>query len=400
SALFASRFRESAARALLMPRMNPNKRTPLWQQRQRSAQLLEVARRHPTFPVILETLREVLQDVYDLPALRRLITDVSERRIRLVETEPAQPSPYARDLLFGYVGAFMYEGDSPLAERRAAALSVDPSLLGELLGTVEMRELLDPDVIAQFEHEAQRLDPQRRARGIEGVADLLRMLGPLDAVEVTARLEEADAPNAAARLGDLVTARRAISVTVAGHARFAAIEDAGRLRDALGTALPTGIPVAFLEPLADPLGDLLSRHARTHGPFTTDAVAMRFGIGAAVARHTLQRLESAGRLTSGYFLPAADADPSGAKEWCDAEVLRRLRMRSLAAIRGSVEPVSPQAFARFLPDWQHLTRPLEGVDGVLSIIEQFAGVPIPASAWESLVLPGRVRDYTPALLDE
>jgi ATP-dependent Lhr-like helicase len=408
SALFASRFRECAARALLMPRMNPNKRTPLWQQRQRSAQLLEVARRHPTFPVILETLREVLQDVYDLPSLRRLITDISERRIRLVETEPAQPSPYARDLLFGYVGAFMYEGDSPLAERRAAALSVDPALLGELLGTVEMRELLDPDVIAQFEREAQRLDPQRRARGLEGVADLLRMLGPLDAEEVAARLEpstdggegSASPEQASALLNELVTARRAVPVTIAGHARFAVIEDAGRLRDALGAALPTGIPVAFLEPVADPLGDLVSRHARTHGPFTTDAVATRFGIGAAVARHTLQRLESAGRLTSGYFLPAADADPSGAKEWCDAEVLRRLRMRSLAAIRGSVEPVSPQAYARFLPDWQHLTRPLEGIDGVLSVIEQFAGVPIPASAWESLVLPSRVRDYAPALLDE
>src|SRR5690606_30677615 len=333
SALFASRFRECAARALLMPRMNPNKRTPLWQQRQRSAQLLEVARRHPTFPVILETLREVLQDVYDLPSLRRLITDVAERRIRLVETEPAQPSPYARDLLFGYVGAFMYEGDSPLAERRAAALSVDPALLGELLGTVEMRELLDPDVIVQFEREAQRLDPRRRARGVEGVADLLRLLGPLDADEVAARLqspedpvvasaEESDAAAdpaspeyAAALLAELVTARRAIPVTVAGQSRIAVIEDAGRLRDALGAALPTGIPVAFLEPVADPLGDLISRHARTHGPFTTDAVAARFGIGAAVARHTLQRLESAGRLTSGFFLPADDADPTGAKEW-------------------------------------------------------------------------------------
>ncbi|WP_313356115.1 DEAD/DEAH box helicase [Microbacterium sp.] len=437
SALFASRFRECAARALLMPRMNPNKRTPLWQQRQRSAQLLEVARRHPTFPVILETLREVLQDVYDLPSLRRLITDIAERRIRLVETEPAQPSPYARDLLFGYVGAFMYEGDSPLAERRAAALSVDPALLGELLGTVEMRELLDPDVIAQFEREAQRLDPQRRVRGVEGVADLLRMLGPLDAEEVALRLEgtstssasrgaesaaapagastasphpasaTATADDAAALLAELVTARRVIPVTIAGRSRFTVIEDAGRLRDALGVALPTGIPVAFLDPVADPLGDLVSRHARTHGPFTTDEVAARFGIGAAVARHTLQRLESAGRLTSGFFLPAASADPSStgsgtqdSKEWCDAEVLRRLRMRSLAAIRGSVEPVSPQAYARFLPDWQHLTRPTEGVDGVLSVIEQFAGVPIPASAWESLVLPGRVRDYSPALLDE
>ncbi|MFJ2553728.1 ATP-dependent helicase [Microbacterium sp. NPDC087591] len=412
SALFASRFRECAARALLMPRTNPNRRSPLWQQRQRSAQLLEVARRHPTFPVILETLREVLQDVYDLPSLRRLATSIADRRVRLVETQPAQPSPYARDLLFGYVGAFMYEGDSPLAERRAAALSVDPALLGELLGTVELRELLDPEVIAQFEREAQRLDPERRARGLEGVADLLRMLGPLDAVEVAARLapeNETDADavridDAAAHLDALISARRAIPVTIAGTTRIAAIEDAGRLRDALGAALPTGIPVAFLEPLSDPLGDLVARHARTHGPFTTDAVATRFGIGAAVARHTLQRLEAAGRLTSGYFLPDPSSGSGGGSgndiEWCDTEVLRRLRMRSLAAIRGSVEPVSPEAYARFLPDWQHLGRPLEGLDGVISVIEQFAGVPIPASAWESLVLPSRVRDYSPAMLDE
>ncbi len=401
SALFASRFRECAARALLMPRTNPNRRTPLWQQRQRSAQLLEVARRHPTFPVILETLREVLQDVYDLPSLRKLATSIADRRIRLVETQPGQPSPFARDLLFGYVGAFMYEGDSPLAERRAAALSVDPALLGELLGTVELRELLDPDVIAQFEREAQRLDPERRARGLEGVADLLRLLGPLDADEVAARLdpESTGGATAATLLDDLVTARRAIPVTIAGVARVAAIEDAGRLRDALGAALLTGIPVAFLEPLADPLGDLVARHARTHGPFTTAAVAERFGLGTAVARHTLQRLETNGRLTSGYFLPTA-AGSGDDIEWCDTEVLRRLRMRSLAAIRGSVEPVSPEAYARFLPDWQHLGRPLEGIDGVLTVIEQFAGVPIPASAWESLVLPSRVRDYSPAMLDE
>jgi ATP-dependent Lhr-like helicase len=188
-------------------------------------------------------------------------------------------------------------------------------------------------------------------------------------------------------------------VTIAGVPRIAAIEDAGRLRDALGAALPTGIPVAFLEPVADPLGDLVARHARTHGPFTTDATALRFGIGTAVARHTLQRLEQAGRITSGYFLPTA-AGSADDLEWCDTEVLRRLRMRSLAAIRGSVEPVSPEAYARFLPDWQHLSRPLEGLDGVLTVIEQFAGVPIPASAWESLVLPSRVRDYTPAMLDE
>lgn len=399
SALFASRFRECAARALLLPRLNPQKRAPLWQQRQRSAQLLEVARRHPTFPIILETLREVLQDVYDLPALLRIVRAIGDRRIRLVETTTSQPSPFARDLLFGYVGAFMYEGDSPLAERRAAALSIDPTLLSELLGKVELRELLDPAVIVQFEAEAQRLAPDRRVRGAVGVADLLRLLGPLDADEVAARLEGGVAAEAAAHLAELIAAKRAIPVTIAGVARVAAIEDAGRLRDALGIALPVGIPTAFLEPAADPLADLAARHARTHGPFRTADVADRFGLGAAVARQALQRLESQGRLASGYFL--ADAPPgSDEREWCDAEVLRRLRLRSLAAIRGAVEPVPPEAFARFLPSWQHLDRPLEGVDGVIAVVEQLAGLPVPASAWESLVLPARVRDYSPALLDE
>ncbi|MDF2046510.1 ATP-dependent helicase [Microbacterium sp. Kw_RZR3] len=409
SALFASRFRECAARALLLPRLNPNRRSPLWQQRQRSAQLLEVAKRHPSFPIILETLREVLQDVYDLPALLRVTRQIGERRIRLVEITTSQPSPYARDLLFGYVGAFMYEGDSPLAERRAAALSVDPALLSELLGKVEMRELLDPEVIAQFEREAQRLDPDRRVRGVEGVADLLRILGPLDAAEVASRLDaETDAlAEAEQHLATLVDDRRAIRVTIGGVSRVAGIEDAGRLRDALGAALPVGIPNAFLEPLADPLGDLVARYARTHAPFTTDAVAERLGVGIAVARLTLQRLESQGRLASGFFLPdpstgsgSAGGSRGDETEWCDVEVLRRLRMRSLAAIRGSVEPVPPAAYARFLPVWQHLGRPLEGIDGVLAVIEQLAGVPIPASAWESLVLPSRVRDYSPALLDE
>ncbi|WP_231915958.1 Lhr family ATP-dependent helicase [Microbacterium karelineae] len=464
SALFASRFRECAARALLIPRLQPGKRMPLWQQRQRSAALLEVARGHPTFPVILETLREVLQDVYDLPALVRIARGIGERRIRLVESDPSQPSPFARDLLFGYVGAFMYEGDSPLGERKAAALSVDPALLGELLGRVEMRELLDPDVVARYEFEAQRLAPDRRVRGVEGVADLLRLLGPLTVREVAERLqrgspestsaapeapaypgdprprpdssrdEDARSPDgspesantsieepalpsdpddaspaepvhaspdeAAALLDQLVRSRRAIHVTVAGAERVATIEDAGRLRDALGTALPTGVPTAFTEPLADPLGDLVSRYARSHGPFTVAALATRLGVGPAVARHALQRLEAQGRVVSGFFLPEASASLADEPEWCDAEALRRIRMRSLAALRGSIEPVAPTAYARFLPAWHHLDRPLEGVDGVLQVVEQLAGVPIPASAWESLVLPSRVREYAPALLDE
>lgn len=446
SALFAARFRECAARALLMPRVNPHKRTPLWQQRQRSAQLLEVARNHPTFPIILETLREVLQDVYDLPALLRITRHIAERQIRLVEVEPAQASPFAKDLLFGYVGEFMYEGDSPLAERRAAALSVDPTLLGELLGKVEMRQLLDPDVLLQFEAEQQRLTADRRARGVEGVADLLRVLGPMTSEQLALRLqgseqeserrsqqvsedglrqgsEQVSAPasehlatpattpsgdedgsaahasvgEAAAFATALVDSRRAIVVTIAGEERFAAIEDAGRLRDALGVALPVGVPVAFLEPLADPLGDLVARFARTHGPFTAERIAAWLGIGVAIVRHTLQRLESAGRVQSGFFLPEGRGDEA---EWCDSDVLRRLRLRSLAALRGAVEPVAPEAYARFLPDWQHLTRPLEGIDGVVAAIDQLAGVPIPASAWESLILPSRVHNYSPAMLDE
>ena len=413
SALFASRFRECAARSLLMPRLRPGKRMPLWQQRQRSAALLEVARNHPTFPVILETLREVLQDVYDLPALVRLARGIGERRIRLVESEPAQPSPFARDLLFGYIGAFMYEGDSPLGERKAAALSVDPALLGELLGRVEMRELLDPDVVARYELEVQRLAEDRRVHGIEGVADLLRLLGPLSVAEVAERLAPEETPphdgtgpagtpvhgtddEARRHLDELVRAKRAIRVSIAGADRYAAIEDAGRLRDALGTALPVGVPVAFTEPVADPLGDLVSRFARTHGPFPLASLADRLGVGIAVARHALTRLETAGRVVSGFFLPEGTDEP----EWCDAEGLRRIRMRSLAALRGSIEPVPPAAFARFLPAWHHMDRPLEGIDGVLQVVEELAGVPIPASAWESLILPSRVAGYTPAMLDE
>ena len=406
SALFASRFRESAARALLLPRLNPHRRAPLWQQRQRAAQLLEVARNYPTFPIILETMREVLQDVYDLPALQGVMRSIAERRIRLVDVTTTQPSPFARDVLFGYIGAFIYEGDSPLAERRAAALSVDPALLSELLGTVQLRELLNPEVIAQWEREAQRLDPQRHARGMEGAADLLRTLGPLDVDEVAARSEADERGNGAQTSGyldTLVRDRRAIAVTVAGAARFAAIEDAGRLRDALGTALPVGVPMAFLEPVDDPLGDLVSRYARTHGPFTVADVAARLGLGVATVRQALRGLKGQGRVTTGYFLPQSDTDAGSTdaeREWCDSEVLRRLRMRSLAAIRGSVEPVPPAAFARFLTSWHFIDQPLTGVDGVLAVIEQLAGVPIPASAWESLILPARVRDYSPALLDQ
>jgi ATP-dependent Lhr-like helicase len=392
SALFAARFRECAARALLLPRYNPGKRSPLWQQRQRASQLLDVARKYPSFPIILEAVREVLQDVYDLPALTDIAEQIEGRRIRLVEVETEQASPFARSLLFGYVAAFMYEGDSPLAERRAAALSLDTTLLAELLGRAELRELLDPQVIEQTELELQRLAPDRRARDAEGIVDLLRMLGPLAEAEILERLEPAAALALAASLADLARSNR---IWRAGSERWAVIEDAARLRDALGTPLPIGIPAAFIEPVEDPVGDLISRYARTHGPFTVMAAAERFGLGSAVVLDTLRRLASQRRVVEGEFRPGASGS-----EWCDNEVLRRLRSRSLAALRQEVEPVDAATLGRFLPAWQHIADPLRGTDGVAQVIEQLAGVALPASAWETLVLPSRVKDYSPVMLDE
>lgn len=409
SALFASRFRECAARALLLPRRDPGKRAPLWQQRQRSAQLLDVARKFPQFPILLETVRECLRDVYDLPSLRDLLTRLARREIRLIDVETATPSPFANALLFSYIGQFLYDGDSPLAERRAAALALDSSLLAELLGRVELRELLDPAVLTLTERELQRLTPERHARDAEGLADLLRLLGPLTPTEAAARcvprsgsttaeagpatLADFDAPAWFAELRD---SRRALEVSFAGKTWWVAIEDAARLRDALGVPLPIGVPQAFIEPVPDPLGDLVGRYARTHAPFTTTDVAARFGLGTAVATTALHRLLAEKRVVEGEFTPE-----TAGTEWCDAQILRRLRRRSLAAARHEVEPVATAAFARFLPAWQHVgSGELRGIDGVATVVEQLAGVPIPASAWESLILPMRVRDYSPAYLDE
>lgn len=390
SALFASRFRECAARALLLPRRNPGKRTPLWQQRQRASQLLQVASEFGSFPIVLEAVRECLQDVFDVPGLTELMGDLESRRVRLVEVTTPEPSPFARSLLFGYVAQFLYEGDSPLAERRAAALSLDSRLLAELLGQAELRELLDPDVLAELERELQWLTEDRRVKDAEGVADLLRLLGPL----TDAELSERGADPQWAR--ELSGARRAIRVRIAGQDHWAAVEDAGRLRDALGTALPVGVPEAFTEPVKDPLGDLLARFARTHGPFTSAQAAARFGLGTAVTDGALHSLAAGGRIVQGEFAPAGVS-----QEWCDATVLRRLRRRSLAALRHELEPVPPTALASFLPRWQHLgTHSLRGIDGLVRAVEQLQGAPVPASALEKLVLPSRVGDYTATMLDE
>ncbi|WP_328384113.1 DEAD/DEAH box helicase [Streptomyces sp. NBC_00400] len=407
SALFASRFRECAARALLLPRRSPGKRTPLWQQRQRAAQLLQVASEFGSFPIVLEAVRECLQDVFDVPGLSELMGDIGARRVRLVEVTTPEPSPFARSLLFGYVAQFLYEGDSPLAERRAAALSLDTRLLAELLGQAELRELLDAEVLTGLERELQWRTDDRRVKDVEGVADVLRLLGPLTDAELAERGADP------AWTGELAAARRAIAVRIAGAEHWAAVEDAGRLRDALGTALPVGIPESFTEPVKDPLGDLLSRYARTHGPFTSEQAAARFGLGTAVTDGALHLLAAAGRVVQGEFHPAGIG-----QEWCDAQVLRRLRRRSLAALREELEPVPPAALAAFLPQWQHLGAPrpapasgvpapltgashsLRGIDGLVRAVEQLQGAPVPASALEKLVLPSRVGGYTPALLDE
>ncbi|WP_456049079.1 ATP-dependent helicase [Actinoplanes sandaracinus] len=389
SALFASRFRECAARSLLLPRRDPRRRQPLWQQRQRSAQLLDVAREFADFPVTLEAARECLQDVFDVPGLVGLMREISGRKVRLVEAETARPSPFARSLLFGYVGAFLYEGDAPLAERRAAALTLDSTLLGELLGRVDLRELLDPEVMAETETQLQWLTAQRTPRDAEDAAELLRLLGDLSPAELAVRGVPEE------WVEGLASARRAIRVRIAGENRWIGIDDAGRYRDALGVALPVGIPEAYLEPVADPLGDLVARYARTHGPFAAATCAARFGLGVFVVEQALKRLSATGRATSGEFSPGG-----AGTEWCDAEVLRMLRRRSLAALRREIEPVPPRVLAAFLPRWQQVGGNARGVDALAAAIEQVQGVAVPASAWERLVLPARVADYAAPQLDE
>ncbi|MDQ2880558.1 MAG: ATP-dependent helicase [Actinomycetota bacterium] len=412
SALFASRFRECAARSLLLPRRDPRRRTPLWQQRQRSAQLLAVASKYEQFPVVLEAMRECLQDVYDLPGLRELMSEVRARRVRVVEVATPSPSPFARSLLFGYVGMFLYELDAPLAERRAAALALDSTLLAELLGSEAIRELLDPAVLLELEAQLQRIDPDRHARDVESTADLLRALGDLTETEAAQR-------GVAPRwLAELSSARRAITVRIAGEGRWIAIEDAGRVRDALGAALPVGVPEAFTEPVADPVGDLLLRYARTRGPFTAASAAARFGLGVAVVCAVLDRMTRASTLVRGELRPVELG--GGGTEYCHTEVLRRLRRASLARLRAEVEPVEQAALGRFLPAW-HGIRSWDaesrdtGRDGsgparrlrsaptsedVLGVVDQLAGAPVPASALESLLLPARLPGYSPALLDE
>jgi len=392
TALFASRFREAAGRALLLPKRRPDRRTPLWQQRQRAADLLATAQNYPDFPILLETVRECVNDVFDLPALRKVMTGINDRTIRVETVETDKASPFAQSLLFGWIATYMYEGDAPLAERRAAALALDKDLLRELLGAEELRELLDADVMADLELELQRLVDHRAARDADELHDVLRELGPQSMLELAARVDNSSATEGF--VDQLVAERRAFIATIAGEERVCAGEDAARVRDALGTAIVVGLPAAFTDPVDAPLDDLVERFARTHCPFLATQVAHRFGIGVDRIYDALERLEATGRITRGEFRPGGTD-----REWCDKDVLRRLRRRSLAALRKEVEPVESDSLARFLPRWQGIGTPRRGIDGLVDVLSILQGAPIPASVLERDVLAVRMADYRQADLD-
>ncbi|MGK2928297.1 MAG: Lhr family helicase [Acidimicrobiales bacterium] len=396
TAMFASRFRECAGRALLLPRRRPDRRQPLWQQRQRAADLLKVAGKYPTFPILLETTRECVNDVFDVPALKQVLGDIRSRRIRVVPVDTEASSPMAQSLIFGWIAVYMYEGDAPLAERRAAALALDRNLLRELLGSEELRELIDPDVLADLELELQRMVEGRRARDVDECHDLLRLLGPLSIEELDIRCE-APAGGGAAKtwIDELVAGRRAYAVGIAGEERWAATGDAARLRDALGVAVPVGLPAAFTDPVDDPLADLVARYARTNGPFTSPEVAARYGIAVDRVIPALERLEGDDRLIRGEFRPDGHD-----REWTDPEVLRTLRRRSLAALRREVEPVEGDALGRFLTEWHHIGSQRKGLDALIDVVAQLQGAPIPASVLETDVLPARLGAYSPSDLDQ
>jgi ATP-dependent Lhr-like helicase len=407
SALFAAHFREAAARALLLPRRRPGQRTPLWMQRKRSADLLSVASRYGSFPIILEAYREVLQDVFDLPAFLELLRRLRRRELRVVTVDTARPSPFAASLLFGYVANYIYEGDAPLAERRAQALSVDQAQLRELLGEAELRTLLDPQALGELELSLQALDGAHQARSADAVHDLLRRLGPLTRAEVAVRVapprsEAETGAGAASALADRWTAallreRRAYAVTLGGDERLAAAEDAGRLRDAFGIPPARGLPQDFLQPVADALGDMVARYARTHVPFTAAELARRYGMGESPVAAALERLAGQGRVVEGEFRPGG-----GGREWSDPGVLATLRRRSLARLRKQTEPAEPDAFARLVLDWQGVANPpalRQGPDALLDVVEQLQGAAVPASVLEADVLPARLPAYRPQDLD-
>jgi ATP-dependent Lhr-like helicase len=393
SPLFGARFRENASRSLLIPRAYPGKRTPLWQQRLKSQSLLEVARDFPRFPVILETYRECLQDVLDLPSLTELLRKLHSRQLSLVEVETPTASPFASSLLFDYVATHMYEGDTPNAERRAAALALDRDLLRELLGQEELRELIDPEALEEVEAQLQYRTEAGRAGDRDALQQVLRTLGDLTAEECEERVEAGY--SAASMLEKLVAERRAAKVRVAGEERYIASEDAGLFRDALGVPPPPGLPETFLEDHPDAMRALVRRYSRTHGPFPTVQLAGRYGVDPMPA---LRELEREGAMVRGELLPGGSE-----REWCDSEVLRRVRRASLARLRKEVEAADPTDLARFLPSWQNVDafrRAGAGIDRLREALVPLQGVAVTPKVWESDVLPRRLGAYSPSWLDE
>jgi ATP-dependent Lhr-like helicase len=392
SALFGARFRENAARALLIPRAYPGRRTPLWQQRLKAQNLLEVARRYDDFPIVLETYRECLRDVLDLPGLQELLRGLSTREISLVEVETQTASPFASSLLFDYVATYMYEGDTPSAERRAAALSLDRDLLRELLGQEELRELIDPAALQRVEDDLQHRSEMTRATGRDGLHDVLRRVGDLTRAEIDERVFEG--VEAESLLRELERERRVVRARIGGEERYIAADEAGLYRDALGTVPSGGLPDAFLADVADALSELVARYARTHGPFTSDELRARYGVDAGAV---LRELERAGDLVRGEIRPEGTE-----REWCDVEVLRRLRRASLAALRKEIEPADQRRLAAFLPSWQGVDRHSgagAGIDRLREVLVPLQGLALPVETWERDALPRRVGAYSQSWLD-
>jgi ATP-dependent Lhr-like helicase len=395
TSLFASRFRENAGRSLLLPKRMPGRRTPLWAQRKRSADLLAVASQYPTFPIVLETYREVLRDVYDVPGLIDLLSQVQRRKIRVIVTEPRTPSPFATSLVFSFIGNFLYDSDSPLAERRARALLLDHGQLAKLLGEAELRKLLDPEAIVAVEDRLQRraYPPQHP----DGLHDQLLALGDRSEAELGAGWALAEA---------LQARGSALLVRIAGELRAIAVEDAARYRDALGTVLPPGVPAIFLKGISvdtqepwNPLAQLVGRYARTHGPFRSERIASRFGLPVGVVVLALDALVARGRLEKGAFLEDAAADGRSSIEYCDKDVLRQIKQGSLARARAAVEPVPAIAYGKFLLEWQGLRAKHVGEAALFRAIEQLQGVSAPLSLFEDELFPARVADYQPRMLD-
>ena len=391
TALFAAKFRESAARALLLPRRRAQGRAPLWAQRKRAYDLLTVASRYPSFPMLLEAYRECLRDVFDIPAFLEVLRSVEKRQIRVHVADSRTPSPFASSLLFSYVANYIYDGDAPLAERRAQALSIDQDQLRDLLGDADLRELLDADAIAEVEEQLQLLGESYRVRNADGIHDLLLRLGDLTREDLARRLAS---PELLQSIDRLLRARRLLEVKVAGEKRLIAIEDAARYRDALGIPLPPGIAASLLEPVASPVLELIRRYARTHGPFITQDAAERFGIDHKTVEAALRSLLLDGRVVEGGF------SPNGVhREWCDVEVLRQIRRKSLARLRKEIEPVEQHLLARFETHWQGVLQRRRGLDALLDTIENLQGAPLPASILESTILPARLSRYSPSDLD-